>query len=402
MPLPAGSKRAGRPVTCPNTFRLLLDAPNRETAKRTQMDGDRALGNGRRKRVWVLVLGGLFLGAAGLWPVDAKAAQLRVTWINNAGNANGFAVERSTGAGGSFAQIAVLGAGTVSYVDAGLAGGVVYCYRVRAFNGAGFSQYSNVGCATAQVVGVVAALLPSSRSVQVGTTATAFATILNVGPDVATACGIGDSSVLATFSYQALDPATNEPIGTPNTPADIPAGQGQSYVIVLTPTAPIAPTEVLLDFTCSNTAPAPIISGLNTLLLSASANPVPDIVALAATFNNDGIVNIPGASGTGVFAVATVNVGTGASITASADTGSASLPVSIAVCQTNPTTGVCLGAPTGRVTTQINAGQTPAFGIFVNGSGTVPFDPANNRVFVRFTDAGGATRGSTSAAVRTE
>jgi len=144
----------------------------------------------------------------------------------------------------------------------------------------------------------------------------------------------------------------------------------------------------------------PINVGLNTLLLSASVSPVADIVALAAS--NGGIVDIPGVGGTGAFAVATVNVGASGSITASADTGSATLPVNIFLCQTNPATGQCISAIGPSVITQINANATPTFGIFVQGGGNVPFDPAANRIFVRFKDAGGVTRGSTSVAVRTQ
>ena len=156
-----------------------------------------------------------------------------------------------------------------------------------------------------------------------------------------------------------------------------------------------------MSFDCANTDPAPINTGLNTLLLSASTTPVPDIVALAATTTNDGIVNIPGTNGIGAFAVATVNVGASGSITASADTGSATLPVNISLCQTDPATGQCISAIDASVTTQINANATPTFGIFVQGNGNVPFDPAANRIFVRFKDGGGVTRGSTSVAVRT-
>jgi hypothetical protein len=50
----------------------------------------------------------------------------------------------------------------------------------------------------------------------------------------------------------------------------------------------------------------------------------------------------------------------------------------------------------------VNAGFTPTYSVFATGTGTVPFDPALNRIVVTFTDAGGAVRGSTSVAVRTQ
>ena len=100
--------------------------------------------------------------------------------------------------------------------------------------------------------------------------------------------------------------------------------------------------------------------------------------------------------------MATVNVGATGTITASADTGGLALPVNISLCQTNPATGQCISAVGPSATTQINANATPTFGIFVQGNGNVPFDPAANRIFVRFKDGGDVTRGSTSVAVRTQ
>jgi hypothetical protein len=250
---------------------------------------------------------------------------------------------------------------------------------------------------------IVAAVLPSSRSVQAGTTATAFATIINAGSVTATACGISLlTSLPATFTYQTTDPATNQVIGSPNTPVNIAAGAAQSYVFALTPSAPVAPIDLQFGFDCTNAGPAPINTGLNTLLFSGSTAPVPDVVALAATLTNDGIVNIPGTNGTGAFAVATVNVGATGPITASADTGATSLSFTVSLCETDPTTGQCISGIGSIVTTTINANATPTFGIFVQGNGNVPFDPAANRIFVRFKDGGNVTRGSTSVAVRTQ
>jgi hypothetical protein len=143
---------------------------------------------------------------------------------------------------------------------------------------------------------------------------------------------------------------------------------------------------------------------VDTLFLSSAPGPVPDVIALAATPTNDGIANIPGPGGTGFFVVATSNVGASGRITATADLGGAQLPVGLAVCRTDPVTSVCVDGPAPSVTAQINAGETPTFAVFVQGGGdVVPFNPAVNRVFVRFRDeAGSATRGSTSVAIRTQ
>jgi hypothetical protein len=142
------------------------------------------------------------------------------------------------------------------------------------------------------------------------------------------------------------------------------------------------------------------VPGLNTLLLSGCSTPVPNIVALAAS-DDPGYVDTPGATGTGVFAVATVNLGTDATITAAANTGTANLPVILTLCQTNPSTGACLAPPGASATTDIPPNATPTFGIFTTGSASVADMLGVNRVFVTFTDSGGVLRGETSVAVRT-
>jgi hypothetical protein len=47
---------------------------------------------------------------------------------------------------------------------------------------------------------------------------------------------------------------------------------------------------------------------LNTLLTTASTTPVPDVIAIGAMPSNDGIVDIPGATGTGFLATAAVEL----------------------------------------------------------------------------------------------
>jgi len=250
---------------------------------------------------------------------------------------------------------------------------------------------------------LVAAVLPSSRSVQVNGLATVFATVINSGSSIAPGVTISQSTVHGTFAFQTTNPATNVPTGTPNTPVDIPPGGVQTFVLSFVPDQVFGPADVPFNIAGNGVPPVAPIIGVNTLLLSASATPVPDIVALAATPAPGLITNIPGPNGIGFFAVATVNVGASGSITVTADTGGAVLPLSLSLCQTDPNTAQCLGGgPAPSVTTTINAGATPTFSIFATGHGNVPFAPATNRIFVRFKDGSGATRGSTSTAVRTQ
>jgi len=248
---------------------------------------------------------------------------------------------------------------------------------------------------------LVAAVLPLSRSVEAGATPTVFATIINPNSSTATSCAISPYPLPANFLYQTTNPATNALTGTANTPVDIAPGQAQSFVVALNPTEVFAPENLALTFNCSNAGPASINLGVDTLVVSAANTPVPDIIALAAS-GDPGYVDIPGTTGTGVFAVATVNLGVDATITASANTGSATLPVTLTLCQTNPTTGGCLAAPAPSVTTDIQPNATPTFGIFVTGNATVGDSPGTNRIFVGLTDSGGILRGETSVAVRTQ
>ncbi|MEZ5276883.1 MAG: Ig-like domain-containing protein [Opitutaceae bacterium] len=90
---------------------------------------------------WVKAALGLFLFCAGILAVSG--AQLTLSWKDNSNNETGFKIERSLD-GTAFSQIATVGANTVSYTNTGLADATRYFYRVRAYNAAGNSGYTNV------------------------------------------------------------------------------------------------------------------------------------------------------------------------------------------------------------------------------------------------------------------
>src|SRR5207249_2193257 len=76
-------------------------------------------------------------------------SQIDLAWTDNATNEDGFRIERCAGAGCAvFTEIATVGANVTTYQNTGLAFNTSYTYRVRAYNGAGPSAYSNTATAT--------------------------------------------------------------------------------------------------------------------------------------------------------------------------------------------------------------------------------------------------------------
>ena len=256
----------------------------------------------------------------------------------------------------------------------------------------------------ADTTSLLTAILPYARSVGLGDTATAFISVYNDGPVTAQNCLLEGPPVAGfdgVFTFQTTDPATNALTGSPETPASIAPGQTQTFVFGITPNDTIGSTELSLVARCDNAAAPIALPGVNTFILTSTSNEPspPDLLAIAATITNDGTVHLPSNSGTEVFTVAAVNIGSdAAAIDVLAEASGAS--VTFTLCETD-SSGACLAPPATTLQTPFSAGQTRFFSIFVTGTGSaIPFDPGNSRVFVKFSESG-TVRGATNVAVRT-
>jgi hypothetical protein len=252
---------------------------------------------------------------------------------------------------------------------------------------------------------IVASVLPGARSVEVGNPATIFATMINTSATALDDCAIGlpaSAPAGLTLTYQTTNPATNSLTGSPNTPVTIASNDGvQSFLLAFQGSAPFSAPGMPIAFTCSGSAPAAIVVGVDTVDLTVSSTPVADIIALVATPSNNGIIEVPN-GGVAAFAVASINVGVMATITASVDTGDADLPVAVNICESNPSNGQCLAPPASSVTLSDGGGAAPTFSVFLQSSGPIAFAPASSRIFVRFKDTSGGLHGSTSVAIETD
>ena len=205
----------------------------------------------------------------------ASNNQINLAWTDNANNEDGFQIERCAGVScGGFVQIATVGPNATTYSSAGLTSATSYSYRVRAYNGAGSSGYSNTATAvTFTVVTVPAApsglTATTASNTQInlswtdnannedvfqierctGVSCSSFAQIATVGPNVTTYQNTG---LTASTSYSYRVRANN----TAGNSLYTNTGTAVTAATVVIPVAPtnltatsISPTQINLAWT---------------------------------------------------------------------------------------------------------------------------------------------------------
>jgi len=244
------------------------------------------------------------------------------------------------------------------------------------------------------VAGIAASILPASRSVQVGSTATAFTSIVNTRPGDAVSCGLSlPTGTQATFSFQPTDPLTNTPVGSPFDTPSIASGAIQTYIMSITPYAAFDPEDLAIAFNCADGNFAGQITGVNTFRLAASETPSPDLIALTTVVDL-----VAPEDTTTLFAVASSNLGAGSDVTVSLD--GSGLDIDLLICETDPVLGSCSGDVSTETTLNYPGDSIRTFAVFVTPNTELSNNPAENRIFINFADAAGRELGSTSTAVR--
>ena len=126
----------------------LLTAAGATGSKTATASGDADAGNAHTLALNGITLTPLPTAPGNLTASAISTTQINLSWVDNATNESGYKIERKTGAGGTYAQIATVGANATSYNDTGLTTGTTYFYRVRATSSSGDSAYSNEASAT--------------------------------------------------------------------------------------------------------------------------------------------------------------------------------------------------------------------------------------------------------------
>jgi hypothetical protein len=244
-------------------------------------------------------------------------------WINNdlSGDETGISIERSD-SGAGFVQIATVDPSTTTYQDTTATESITYAYRVRAFNAAGYSGYTN----TATNAPTFLAQPPASQSVA----ASGTVTVVGVGSTLITASQDGNAD------YQAAAPASQTLIvssaGVPVvTSGAFPAALNQffSYAIQAT-NSPTSFAASGLPPGLSLNPSTGVISGIPTSAGTAIASV--SATNAMATGSGDLTITVSKATQTISFLLAAPVLNTPLTLNATASSG---LPVTFSVTSGN-------------------------------------------------------------------
>ncbi|MEM7218451.1 MAG: M23 family metallopeptidase [Pseudomonadota bacterium] len=257
-----------------------------------------------------------------------------------------------------------------------------------------------VGVSAPAPVRLDASIIPASRTVQVGEPATFFATLNNASDQDLEGCRVGLQSPLdVDFRFREVRPGNLRPRGTANAPVDIAAGESQTFLVTLTPNAVADALEIGFGFRCADGPRARKRRGENTLQLTVTDQPAPDIMAVAATVDGDGVVRLGSAAGESSFAMAAINPGSAVDDVIVTPRLTAGVAV-LTLCETDAQ-AICLAEPSASLTLSLD-GTPRTFSVFVAGSGTpLSLDESDQRVVVEFVQ-GGRLRAVTGVAVTTD
>ena len=159
-----------------------------------------------------------------------NSSQIALEWDDVSNNETGFKIERRTGTGGTWAQIATVGANTESYLDSGLASNTYYQYRIRSYNDVGNSSYSNIDSSTTKAgsTGLPSTSITwSTKTHSISKRAEAIGGVVNGKLYVLGGFYIGpNGETLAYKSCEVYDPATNKWKSLSDMPEKLTHAQG--------------------------------------------------------------------------------------------------------------------------------------------------------------------------------
>ena len=277
---------------------------------------------------------------SGLAATTVSASQINLSWADNSSNETGFVIGRSTVSGGSYVDIATLGANTTVYSDTGLSANTTYYYVVRATNTGGDSANSAQASATtlplppAAPTGLSASTVSASQidlswsdNSANETGFTIARSTVSGGPysDVATvganATSYSNTGLSANTTYYYVVRASNSGGSSAN------SAQASATTLPLPPAAPsglagvtVSASQVNLTWTDNASNETSVIVARST----TAGGPYTDIATLAAnsvSYNDTGL----SAATTYYYVVRAVNAG-GASAN-SAEASATTLPL---------------------------------------------------------------------------